>query len=55
MWKVIYKFRDLKDNDHIYEVGDTYPREGKKASRRRIAELSGNTNAIGTPLIEEVE
>lgn len=26
-YKVIKKFKDLKDNDHIYEVNDIYPRK----------------------------
>ena len=29
-YKVIEKFKDLKDNDHIYEVNDIYPREDIK-------------------------
>lgn len=39
MYKVIYKFIDLKDNKHLYNVGDEYPRNGAKADKSRIDEL----------------
>jgi len=54
MYRVIHKFKDLKDNDHIYNVGDEYPREGLKPTKKRIEELSGEKNKIGEELIEEV-
>lgn len=52
-YKVIYMFRDLQDNDHIYRVGDKYPRKGRVA-KARIDELSSTDNKIGKPLIEEI-
>lgn len=63
MYKVIKAFYDLEDvkktksGDVYYEynVGDEYPRKGKEPSEERIAELSGNNNKQGTPLIEFVE
>ena len=54
MFKVIKKFKDLNDGNHLYEVGDEYPRAGKKASTKRLAELSGSNNKAGVPLIEEI-
>lgn len=45
---VISKFRDLQDNERIYEVGEEY--QGKK-TKARIAELSSDKNKIGIPLI----
>lgn len=54
MYKVVYQFKDLKDKDHIYNVGDEYPREGAQPTIARIKELSGDTNKIGKPLIVEV-
>ena len=54
MYKVIYKFADVEDGLHVYEVGDVYPREGAKASGRRIAELATCNNKIGRVLIDEV-
>lgn len=55
MYKVIYKFADLQDSKFVYNVGDAYPREGSNPSEERIAELAGDSNRIGRPLIEAVE
>lgn len=54
MHKVIHEFLDLQDNSYYYHVGDTYPRKGKRPAAARIKELSGNSNKIGVPLIEEM-
>lgn len=54
MYKVIKFFRDLKDNGHVYKVGDIFPYDGKEIPEARIAELSGSNNRQGTPLIELV-
>lgn len=50
-YRVIERFKDLQDNDRVYEVEDVY--QGPK-SKKRIAELSGDENKIGKPLIEKV-
>lgn len=55
MYKVIARFADLQDENHIYEIGDTYPRKGSKPSKERIEELAGDTNKIGIPLIKSEE
>ena len=52
MCKVIKKFTDLQDGNHVYNVGDVYPREGYAPSNERIAELASDKNRQGTPLIE---
>ncbi|WP_420768752.1 hypothetical protein ACNR9V_03230 [Parageobacillus thermoglucosidasius] len=52
---VIKDFKDLQDRQHIYRVGDTYPREGYKPSKKRIEELLSDKNLIGEPLIAEVD
>lgn len=54
MYKVICRFADLKDDNHIYEIGDKYPRKGSEPSEERIAELSGHDNKIGEPLIKKI-
>ena len=54
MYRVIHKFYDLKDNNHAYSVGDTFPRNGVEVGTERIAELSSDKNLQGVPLIEEV-
>lgn len=55
MYKVIAYFTDLQDNNHEYNVGDTYPRKGLEVKPERIAELAGSDNKQGKPLIEKVE
>lgn len=54
MFKVIKLFTDLQDENHRYEVGDEFPREGLEVSLARLKELSSKNNKQGTPLIEEV-
>lgn len=54
MYKVIYKFADLQDGKHVYNVGDAYPFDGSKPSQKRIDELASSKNKIGKPLIEEI-
>lgn len=52
---VVYsRFKDLKDNNHIYKKGDVYPREGLEPTRERIKELSSKKNQIGEVLIKKV-
>ena len=63
MYRVIKEFADLTDYKevkegkiyHEYSVGDIYPRQGKKVSKKRIEELIGAENARGEPLIEVVQ
>ena len=54
MYKVIKPFYDLKDNNHVYSVGDTFPHNGVEAGAERVAELSSDKNLQGVPLIEEI-
>ena len=54
MYKVIKSFYDLKDNNHVYSVGETFPRNGVEVGAERIAELASDKNLQGVPLIEEV-
>lgn len=51
-YRVIKKFTDLQDGNHVYNVGDVYPREGYTPSEKRIAELASDKNRQGVPLIE---
>jgi hypothetical protein len=55
LYRVITYFTDMQDDDYAYNVGDVFPREGKKVSTRRIRELSSVNNRRGIPLIEAVE
>lgn len=53
-YKVIKQFRDLQDNDYIYNVGEKYPRKGR-FNKERVEELMSNDNKIGISLIMEIE
>lgn len=60
---VIHRFADTQDMTetkggsipYIYEVGDEFPRSGKRASKGRIEELTSSNNKPGLPLIEYTE
>lgn len=54
MYRVIKHFVDLQDNNHKYDVGDTYPRKGMSVLPSRIKELASKNNRQGVPLIEEI-
>ena len=54
-YKVIKAFADLQDNQHIYSVGDEYPRKGYSPTAERIAELSSGKNLLQKPLIQKIE
>lgn len=55
MYKAISFFIDLQDNNHHYNVGDTFPRKGMEVTKERLAELAGKDNKQGKPLIELVK
>ena len=55
MYRVINFFRDLKDHNHAYHVGDLFPYNGKAVSEERLLELSTDANRRKMPLIEKVE
>lgn len=55
MFKVMEPFTDLQDNNYLYNVGDTFPRDGLEVSEERLAELSSTGNKLGIILIEEVQ
>lgn len=55
MYTVLSEFADLQDGNHIYRVGDEYPRKGYSPTDERIAELSTGKNLLHKPLIQKVE
>lgn len=55
MYKVIKYFTDLQDDNHAYNPGDKFPRDGVEVSEARIKELSSDKNKRKMPLIEEVK
>lgn len=54
MWRAVAEFTDSTDNRRRYRPGDAYPREGLEPTPERVAELAGDGNRQGRPLIEEV-
>ena len=54
-YKAIIAFRDMQDGNYRYVPGDTFPRSGKKVSKKRIAELLSPENKLKRPVIEEVK
>lgn len=54
-YQVIKDFMDMKDGNHMYKAGDTYPRDGSNPTEERIAELAGSDNRQKQSLISEVE
>lgn len=53
-YEVINPFEDLQDERHQYQPGDTFPRDGFKVSKKRLAELSSEKNKQNRPLIKAV-
>ena len=54
-YRVVEMFTDLQDNNYKYEVGSTFPRKGKRVTKKRLQELSTVNNKRKTILIEEIE
>lgn len=52
-YKVTRFFYDLQDSDHLYNVGDSYPRKGLAVSDKRIEELMSGKNRLRVPVIAE--
>ncbi len=57
-YMVVSAFKDLEDNEHIYIVGDEYPRADKsidEISKERIEQLTTTNNKKGRVLIKEIK
>ncbi|MCM3291827.1 termination factor Rho [Paenibacillus sp. MER 180] len=55
MYKTVSRFKELKHDGHVYEVGDVYPKEGTKATKARLEELSTTKNKYQEVFIKEVD
>lgn len=53
--KVLETFKEKHDNDRIYEEGKPYPQGDFKPTKKRLKELSTDTNKYGRPFIKEVD
>ena len=54
-YRVIKHFTDLQDKNHVYNVGDIFPRKGLKVLASRYKELATTNNRRHEILIEEIE
>ena len=54
MYTVLSEFADLQDGNHIYRVGDEYPRKGYSPTDERVDELCTGKNLLHKPLIQLV-
>ena len=55
MYKVVRSFFDSTDNNRLYAVGDVYPADGVKNTKKRIDELVNGKNRNGKVYIEVVD
>lgn len=53
-YKVISRFKDLEDDNTLYDKGDTYPKGEHKPSKERIEELLSKHPKYKRAFIEEV-
>jgi len=53
MYKVIAAFADLQDGNHVYAIGDGYPRSGYEPDEDRVRALATGNNRLHRPLILE--
>ena len=51
MYRVISPFRDLKNDEPLYQEGDMYPVEGYKPTKARIKELAEGKNPLNRVFI----
>lgn len=55
MYKVINRFIEKNHNGHVYEVGDTYPVDGKKLVKKRADELTQVHPQYGVVFLQVIE
>lgn len=55
MYKVINRFKEKNHDDHIYEVGDTYPADGKKLIKTRAETLTKVHDEYNVAFLKAVE
>ena len=54
MYVVLSDFADLQDGNHVYHIGDEYPRAGYSRKDERVDELRTGKNLLHKPLIQLV-
>lgn len=54
-YKVINRFQENNHAGHVYEVGDTYPADGKKLVKARAEALTEVHKEYGVAFLKAVE
>lgn len=55
LYKVEVQFLDGQDDNHLYKVGDIYPRVGINPTQKRIEELSTDNNRRNVVAISKLD
>lgn len=55
LYKVEVQFLDGQDDNHLYKIGDIYPRVGIKPTNERIEELSTDNNRRNVVAISKLD
>lgn len=51
-YRAVIDFVDTQDNNHVYKIGDEFPRLGMEVTDARIDELIGSNNKLKRSVIE---
>ena len=54
-YRSVINWHDLQDDNHVYLIGDEYPRKGLTPTRERIEQLCGRANLAKRPYIVKVD
>ncbi len=54
-YKVLNKFKEKYHNNHIYKVGDVYPKQGEKLNKTRAEYLSKLNDEYKVVFLEEIK
>jgi len=55
VYKVINRFQENNHDGHIYEIGDTYPADGKKLVKTRADSLTEVHKEYGIAFLKAIE
>lgn len=53
-YRAVVEFTDIKDNNHVYKAGDTFPRLGLKVTEDCIRGLLTPARRTGQAFIEQI-
>lgn len=55
MYKVINRFQEKNHDNHVYEIGDTYPANGKKLNKTRAEFLTKVHAEYGVAFLKPID